>query len=219
MKPVNAGVIWDMDGVIVDTGEYHFPAWVTAFAEREVPFTKKQFRDTFGMNNAGILEVIMGTDLEPALVAEISERKETLFRRAVKGHASLLPGVEGWLAQIKAWGYKQAIASSAPPANIDALVDELDIRKYFNAVVSGFDLQGKPDPAVFLKAANTIGVPPEGCIVIEDAVAGVEGARREGMKCIAVTTTNPEEKLEGADKVVDGLDEMPVEVVKQLLGL
>ena len=217
-KKAKQGVIWDMDGVLVDTGEFHFPAWSQALSEHGIPFTRELFRTVFGMNNAGILTVLLGQVPPPELLAEISDRKERLFRQAVRGHAQPLPGVLAWLERLRAAGLRQAIASSAPPANIDALVDELDLRSYFAAVVSGSDLPGKPDPAVFLKAAHLIGVPPERCVVVEDAVAGVEGARRAGMKCIAVTTTNPAHTLEAADVVVERLDTLPPDTFERLLA-
>jgi beta-phosphoglucomutase len=102
-----------------------------------------------------------------------------------------LPGVLTWLGQFQAWEFKQAITSSAPPENIEFLVVELKIKEYFDEIVSGFDLPGKPNPDVFLNAADSLHINPDNCIIIEDAIAGVEGAKRAGMKCIAVTTTNP----------------------------
>jgi beta-phosphoglucomutase family hydrolase len=212
------GVIWDMDGVLVDTGEFHFPAWSQALSEHGIPFTRELFRTTFGMNNAGILEVLLGRTPTPELLAEISDRKEQLFRQAVRGHAQPLPGVLAWLERLRVAGRRQAIASSAPPANIDALVDELGLRTYFDAIISGFDLPGKPDPTLFLKVARLIGVSPERCVVVEDAVAGVEAARRAGMKCIAVTTTNPARALKGADVVVERLDTLPLDTFDCLLS-
>jgi beta-phosphoglucomutase family hydrolase len=211
------GVLWDMDGVLVSTGEFHFQAWSQTLAEYDIPFTQEQFRTTFGMNNSRILEVLLEETPDPELVEEISERKERLFRQLVKGQARLLPGVREWLGRLNAWGVRQAIASSAPPANIEVLVDELGIRPYFAATVSGDELPGKPDPAVFLKAAQSIGVLPERCVVVEDAVAGVEAAKRGGMKCIAVTTTNPAGALDGADVVVESLDELAPEKLERLL--
>jgi beta-phosphoglucomutase family hydrolase len=210
-KTANRGVIWDMDGVLVDTGEFHFQAWSRALSEHGVPFTHELFRTTFGLNNATILTVLLGQTPAPELLAEISDRKEQLFRQAIRGRAQLLPGVQVWLERLEAAGVRQAIASSAPPANIDALVDELDLRTYFDVIVSGSDLPGKPDPALFLKAACLIGVPPERCVVVEDAVAGVEAARRAGMKCIAITTTNPAQALTGADVIVERLDALPLD--------
>ncbi|MFQ5811942.1 MAG: HAD family hydrolase [Anaerolineae bacterium] len=212
------GVIWDMDGVLVDTGEFHFQAWSQALSEHGIPFTRESFRATFGMNNAGILTTLLGQTPAPELLAEISDRKEQLFRQAVRGHAQPLPGVLAWLERLRAAGLRQAIASSAPPANIDALVDELGLRGYFDTIASGFDLPGKPDPTLFLKVARLIGVVPERCVVVEDAVAGVEAARRAGMKCVAVTTTNPAQALKEADVIVERLDALPVDTFERLLA-
>jgi HAD superfamily hydrolase (TIGR01509 family) len=200
------GVLWDMDGVLVSTGELHFQVWTKTLSARNIPFSREQFRTTFGMNNAGILQLLLGENVAPDLIAEISADKENNFRHAIKGQVQPLPGVLDWLKRLKAWQVGQAIASSAPPANIDALVDELGIRSYFAATVSGADLPGKPNPAVFLEAARQIGVLPERCVVVEDAVAGIEAAKRGGMRCIAVTTTNPAHELKDADVVVERLD-------------
>jgi len=216
-KAAKQGVIWDMDGVLVDTGEFHFQAWSRALPEYGIPFNRQLFRETFGMNNAGILEVLLGEEPTPELLAEISDRKEELFRQAVRGRVRPLPGVLSWLERLKAAGMRQAIASSAPPANIDALVDELGLRDYFDVIASGFDLPGKPDPTLFLKVAHLLDVPPERCVVVEDAVAGVEAAKRAGMKCIAVTTTNPAEMLKEADIIVERLDALPSNAFQRLL--
>jgi len=108
-------------------------------------------------------------------------------------------------------GVHQAIASSAPQANIDVLIDELQIRDFFEVLVSGYDMPGKPNPDVFLKAADLMDIPPMNCIVIEDAVAGVRAAKMAGMRCVAVTTTNPAHLLSEADIIVDRLDVLPVE--------
>jgi beta-phosphoglucomutase len=205
------GVLWDLDGVITDTGELHFQSWLPPLAEIGITYTREMFNATFGMNNAGILTKLLGHPPEPELFTEISTRKEQLFRDAVRGRAQTLPGVRDWLAQLKSSGIPQAIASSAPQANIDALVDELKLRDYFGAIVSGFALPGKPDPAVFLLAAQLIQVPPENCLVIEDAVPGVQAAKRAGMTCLAVTTTNTRSALSQADRIVDRLDEITLE--------
>jgi HAD superfamily hydrolase (TIGR01509 family) len=211
------GVLWDMDGVIVDTGDCHYWSWSKLLPRYGIRYSRELFRATFGMNNVQTLKTLVGHELAPQLVAEISERKEELFRRGVRGRVQPLPGVVHWLERLKAAGWKQGIASSGPPANIDALVDELGLRGWFDALVSGADLPGKPDPALFLHVAWTIEVPPQRCVVIEDALAGVEAARRAGMKCIAVTTTNPAQALEAADMVVDRLDDLPADAFQRLL--
>ena len=210
-------ILWDMDGVLVDTGEAHFLAWYQALAEIGIPYTREDFRVTFGMNNAGLLKYVFGEPQTPALVNQLGGYKEELFREMVKAGANLLPGVEGWIAQFKAWGWKQAIASSAPWENIDALVDGLGIRAHFDAIVSGFDLPPKPAPDVFLKAAAEVGGGLENSLVIEDSLAGVGGAANAGMKCIAVTTTNPVETLHQAGLVLDDLTELTPEALLSFL--
>ncbi len=204
----NHAVLWDMDGVLVDTGAFHYKAWKKTFDELSKPFDEEDFRKTFGMNNTGILEWVFGRKPKTEEVAEISDKKEALFRDLVKGKAELLPWVLSWLNHFQTWELKQAITSSAPLANIEFLVEELKTREYFDDIVSGFDLPGKPHPDVFLKAAETLQVRPENCIVIEDAIAGVEGAKRAGMKCVAVTTTNPAGQLAKADIVVEHLGKL-----------
>lgn len=211
------GVLWDMDGVLVDTAEFHYQAWVGVLSEYGIPFSRQFFRDTFGMNNAGVLSNLLGDKLTPELLEEISGQKERRFREAVWGHAQPLPGVRTWLENLQADGFRQGIASSAPPANIDVLVDGLGLRARFGAIVSGFDLPGKPDPTLFLEVARRLGVPPERCIVVEDAVAGVEAAKRAGMKCIAVTTTNPAGALAASDIVIERLDALPPDTFNRLL--
>jgi beta-phosphoglucomutase family hydrolase len=214
----NHAVLWDMDGVLVDTGDFHFQSWKEAFEGLDVSFDKEAFKKTFGMNNAGILEWVFGRKPSPEEVSRISDKKESLFRELVKGKAEPLPGVLTWLKQFQAWGIKQAITSSAPPENIEALVAELEIENYFDAIVSGFDMPGKPNPDVFLKAADTMQIRPENCIVVEDAISGVEGAKRAGMKCIAVTTTNHPSALEKADYIFENLGKMSQEKFLSLLA-
>lgn len=205
------GVIWDMDGVLVDTGEFHYQSWRRAFADLKIEFSRDQFRATFGMNNAGILEEILGYKPELDFVEKVSEQKEGYFRRTVQGRVKPLPGVLEWLRQLKGMGVHQAIASSAPQTNIDVLVNELQIRDFFEVMVSGYDIPGKPNPDTFLRAADLMDIPPTNCIVIEDAVAGIRAAKNAGMRCVAVTTTNPAHLLSEADIIVDRLDALPVE--------
>jgi beta-phosphoglucomutase-like phosphatase (HAD superfamily) len=103
------------------------------------------------------------------------------------------------------------VASSAPLENIEATVDELNIRQYFSALISAYSMPGKPDPSVFLEAARQLGVESKQCIVVEDAVAGVTAAKNAGMKCIAVSTTHPKLSLSAADIVVDNLEELTMD--------
>ena len=204
------GVIWDMDGVLVDTGEVHFQSWVDTLPDFDIPFTREIFNNTFGMNNEGILKLLRGEDFDPKIMADISERKEASFRRAIHGGLKTMPGVLTLLEAIRYENIPQAIGSSAPQKNIDAVVEELGLNNYFKALISAAEMPGKPDPAVFLTAAQELNAPVTQCVVIEDAITGVEAALQAGMKCIAVTTTNTASSLQAANMVVDQLDELSV---------
>jgi len=197
-----------MDGVIVDSYDGHFHAWQRTFNELGHDLTEDEFARTFGMNNRLILYTILNRTLPEDEFQAVSDRKEEYFRSSIRGSAQLLPGVADWLERFKTMGIKQAVASSAPQANIDAMLEELGIRGYFQAEAAGAAIRGKPDPAVFLMAAEMLGTPPHACLVIEDAIAGVEAARRGGMKCVAVLTTNSAEKLSAADLIVKDLADL-----------
>jgi len=212
-------VLWDMDGVLVDSGDFHYTAWAETVAREGLPaYTREQFNATFGMDNHGVLTTLLGHEPEPAWLARVADEKEAAFRDAIRGQAQPLPGVVHWLARLQAAGVRQAVASSAPPPNIDLLIDTMDLRQYFNAVVSTFGMKGKPDPGVFLEAARQVGVPPTRCLVIEDAVAGVAAAKRAGMACLAVTNTNTRAALAAADRVVDSLEELDEPAFEALLS-
>ena len=211
-------VLWDMDGVLVDTGEMHYQSWLEALAPLSIPFDRDVFRQTFGMNNAGILTFLLGKPPEPVFLEKVSSHKEGCFRELIRENLELLPGALKWLHKLWELGIPQAVASSAPKENIDAIVDGLKIRHYFSALISAYAMTGKPNPTVFLEAARQLGVEPGQCVVVEDAVAGVKAARRAGMKCIAVCTTNPRGDLSAADIVVDTLDELTLDAFNYSLG-
>jgi beta-phosphoglucomutase len=214
----NLGVLWDLDGVLVDSGEAHYQAWVETCARYAFSFGRESFQKTFGMNNAGIIATLAQREVSPELVGEISEYKEDVFRRAIHRQARPFPGVKLWLERFQEASIPQAVASSAPLANIDVIVDELSIRSCFAALVSGADMPGKPNPAVFLEAARQIGISPERCLVIEDSVAGVEAACRGGMKCLAVTTTNPRPLLARAHLILETLETLSWNEIRPLFG-
>ncbi len=212
------GVVWDMDGVLVDTGEFHYQSWLATLKDYNIPFSWELFRATFGMNNTGVLTTLLGYPPPADYLAEIAKRKEACFRQVVVGKVRPMPGVIGWLSQLQAWGFHQAVASSAPMANVETLLEQTGLKPYFDAWLSGGDLPGKPSPALFLKAAEAIGVQPANCVVMEDAVVGVQAAKNAGMRCIAVLTTNTADALNQADMITPDLDRLPVETVRTLLA-
>lgn len=206
----NVAVIWDMDGVITDTAEFHYITWRDKLNEIGVEFKREDFVQFFGMKNHAVLENVMKKKLEPEFVENLAVSKEEEFRRMLKGNIELLPGVKKCLGRFAGLGWKQALASSARQENIDATLSELGIEPYFDDVFSGDDpdTPDKSNPTLFLRVAEALKFAPQDCIVIEDSIAGVTGAKKAGMKCIAVTTTNPADRLSSADLILDSLSEL-----------
>ena len=211
------GILWDMDGVLIDTTDAHFESWRQIMAEQNMDLDRRHFLGALGMNNVGAIEYLFRRPAHPQEVIEIGQKKEKLFRQILSGRVELLPGVQDWLDFFSANGFLQAVATSAPWENIDALFNETGIRHYFQAIVSAYEMPGKPDPYVFLEAAKRLGFSAAECLVIEDSVAGVEAARRGGMKCLAVETSNPADRLTEANWVLKRLsDEDPRLVLAQV---
>jgi beta-phosphoglucomutase len=215
-------VIWDVDGTLVDTAELHFQAWADMARQMDRPFSRADFTATFGRRNPEIIHQLFGHRFSDKEIADLGERKEELYRSAAAAGVALLPGARALLDGLHAAGVKQAIGSSAPRKNLDLILRLTHTEPFFDAIVSSEDTQrGKPDPQVFLVAAEKVGVAPAHCLVFEDAVAGVQAAHAGGMKCIAVrfVAHHAEESLRkaGADRVVDSLEQVSVQDVLNLL--
>jgi beta-phosphoglucomutase len=218
-----SAVIWDVDGTLVDTAELHFAAWERLAASIGKPFTRADFAATFGKRNPEIIRQLFGTAYADDAIDDLGFRKEEFYRAAARRGVDLLPGARSLLEGLHAAGVRQAIGSSAPLANLDLILALTDTRRFFDAIVSAEDTQrGKPDPQVFLVAADKVGVPPARCVVMEDAVAGVQAAKAAGMKCVAVRFVghHPADALAaaGADLVVPSLEQVDVPAVWRLLS-
>jgi beta-phosphoglucomutase len=209
------GVIWDLDGTLVDTAELHYQAWQALAKEIGKPFTRQDFAGTFGWRNPEIIPKLFGLDLDADTVNRLGDHKEDLYREEAKKGVPLLPGVRSLLDQIHDAGIPQAIGSSAPRRNIDLLLELTKTQALFDAIVSMEDTtRGKPDPAVFLLAAKRLGLQPARCIVIEDAPVGIQAARSGGMTAIGVTFTGQHSgatlEAAGARLVVANLEKLAV---------
>jgi HAD superfamily hydrolase (TIGR01509 family) len=187
MPQMNA-VLWDLDGTLVNSEEYHWQSWRDVLAPEGLSISYEQFLGSFGMKNDPIMRMWLGEGYTPERSARIADAKEADYRRLAQLHGlTPLPGAREWVARLKAAGWRQAIATSAPRANAEVMLAALDMTSLFDAVVVAEDVShGKPDPEVFLTAAARVGVPPSRAIVVEDAAAGIEGARRAGMRSIGV---------------------------------
>lgn len=214
--------LWDMDGTLVDTAEQHFAAWRDVCREEGLEFSQADFSATFGQRNPEIIARLFGDRYGPAESETLAERKEARYRELARTGVALLPGVAALMEGLHRAGWRQAIGSSAPRANLDLILELTGLDRYLGAVVGGGDVRrGKPDPEVFLLGAERLGVVATRCVVFEDAPAGVEAARAAGMRCIAVrfAAHHPAEKLSaaGADHVVATLAEVDVAMVEALL--
>lgn len=207
------GAIFDWDGVIIDSARHHEASWERLARELNRVLPEGHFKKGFGMKNEVIIPKLLGWTSDPAEISTISLRKEALYRELVRelGIAAL-PGVETWLDRLHAAGIPCVIASSTHRENIVATLEVLGLEKFFSSLVTAEDVQhGKPDPEVFLTAAKRIGVKSAGAVVFEDALAGVAAAQAARMRVVAVTTSEPRERLLHADRVVDRLDELEVD--------
>jgi beta-phosphoglucomutase len=210
-------VLWDMDGTLVDSEELHWIAWRDTMANEGIVITREQFLSTFGQRNDSIIPVWLGSAASAERIARIGEAKEELYRDLVQrvGIAPE-PGVAAWLDRLHKDGWQQAVASAAPRANIDAVLEAVSVKHVFQGIVSAEDVhRGKPDPEVYLLAASRLGVPAERCIVVEDAGAGIEGARRAGMRSIGISHDGKD--LQG-DAVVESLDLLEPDAFEHLLN-
>lgn len=210
-------VIWDLDGTLIDSTEYHWLTWRDTLAAEGHGLTYDQFLAGFGKRNDVVLRGYLGEGLSSSEVGRIAEAKEERYRGLVRESGiELLPGAAHWLARLKAEGWRQALATSAPRINIEVILTRLCITEYFDGIASAEDVErGKPDPQVFLAAAAKVEVIPPRSIVVEDAPAGVEGGRRAGMHTIGVLTTHAELN---ADLVVYTLGELPDDAFDQLVS-
>jgi beta-phosphoglucomutase family hydrolase len=214
------GVIFDLNGTLVDDIGYHFMAWRELGASLGMQLDDATLQSFNGLKNEDIIPRLLG---RPALREEfdrLTSFKEERYRALYRPHLAPLAGAEALLSELGARGVRCAIASSAPPANRDMVVDGLGWRATFAAIVEAERLPGKPAPDVFLEAARKLAVPPSECVVFEDAVHGVHAGVAAGMVVVAITTTVPAETLlsAGAKWAAADFDQLPEDVLALLTG-
>lgn len=217
------GVLFDLDGVIIDSHDQHERSWFRLADELGLPLTREQFKESFGMRNESCIPDVFGwaEKEDHEKIHELGERKEQLYRELLREDPlEPLPGVVALLNSLEAAGIPFCLGSSTSRKNIAVCFSTTGLDHYFgDRYVGAEDVsRGKPNPDVFLKGSETIGVGPENCVVIEDAHVGVEAALAGGMKAIAVTTTHPRASLEGigASRIVDSLEELDAGSIRSL---
>lgn len=208
-------VLWDLDGTLVDSAKEHWESWQRALGPEGATVTYDQFRGTFGMRNDAILARWLGPGVTSADIKRIGDAKEVIYRELVaQGGLTPLPGARDWITRLGERGWRQAVASSAPRANVEVVVKALGLGSRFGALVAAEDVtRGKPEPDVFLAAAARLDVPATQCVVVEDSPAGVEGARRAGMRSIGIGAPG----FAQADLVVASLADLPDEAFDRVM--
>jgi HAD superfamily hydrolase (TIGR01509 family) len=200
--------IFDHDGVLVDSLEFHQDAWFEMGRRTGLNFTPEFIHETFGMTNPSIFRRLLGDSISPDQIQHYSDLKEECYRDLARGKIHLMNGVRPVLDSLTAHGVKLAIGSSGVRPNLELTVTECELDGRFAAIASLEDItRGKPDPQVFLVAAAKSGALAVRSVVFEDAPVGIQAAKAAGMYAVALTTTHPASALAaaGADEVVDNL--------------
>jgi beta-phosphoglucomutase len=209
--------IFDLDGVIVDTAKYHYLAWKELADELGFSFTEENNERLKGVSRIRSLEILLeigGITLDEQRKLEIADQKNRQYVAYIEKMTpdEILPGVIDFLKSVRSNGIKTAIGSASK--NTPLILSRLQLNSYFDAVIDGNKVsEAKPNPEVFLKGAYELGVDPSGCIVFEDAAAGVEAALRGGMRCVGIGLP---ENLPGANLVIPGFENFTVEMLLQM---
>ncbi len=212
--------IFDMDGTIVDNMRVHNQIWQTVLAEEGVQIDMDEFnRQTTGKKTSEILRLYLGEKATGAQISRLSEKKEAIYRQVFRPNLVAIAGLPGYLEQARRLRIPLALASSAGKVNIEYVLSGIGLKSYFEVLVSGEEVgRGKPDPEIFLIAAQRLGALPPRCLVFEDSLLGVEAACRAGMQAIAITTTIPAQDFVGRCPVLemaaDFLDLQPGRVIQ-----
>lgn len=209
-SPAPLLAIFDHDGVLVDSYDFHQRAWLELGRRTGLAITPEFIHETFGMTNPSIFRRLLGEAVVVEEVRNYGDLKERCYRELARGQISLIDGVRELLDGLSEAGVLLAIGSSAPRANVELTVESCGLANRFVAIASLEDIErGKPDPQVFLMAAAKAGVAPSRSVVFEDATVGIRAAKAAGMYAVGITTTHPASALRdaGADEVVSRFED------------
>ncbi len=216
--PACIGVIFDMDGVLVDSAAAHLRSWQLLAQECGGVVTEQQFAKTFGRQNRDIIPTLFG-EVSEARMQALADRKEEIYRELIRERTPIVEGAVELIRALHGSGVRLAVGSSGPRENIALVLSALGAHDCISVVVSGADVtRGKPDPQVFSLAADRLGVSPSRCVVVEDAPVGVQATRAAGARVVAVLIYNPAEVFEHPDHVVSCLADLSVEQLVSLVA-
>ncbi|WP_448950234.1 HAD family hydrolase [Labrys neptuniae] len=214
-----AGLIFDMDGTLVDNMHVHNDAWESWHLRHGLPFERERFfRETAGRANREVVK-FSKPDASEHELDTLGQEKEEIYREIYRSQMAPMPGLMALISASEAHGQKMAVATAATPENAALVLDGLDLRRHFVTVVSpSMGYRGKPHPDLFLAAAQAMGLVPAQCVVFEDAPLGIEAARNAGMRAVGVKTMLDDAAL-GGPNTVFSITDFTDERLKGLLGL
>lgn len=196
--------IFDLDGTLIDNNAYHLQSWVRYLKNMDRVISEEEYKaNVNGRTNKDVIEYIYQRKMEDAEAMVYALEKEAIYRELYKTDITPVPGLLPFLKRLKDRNIPMAIATSGIQINIDFMFDNIPMRQYFDVVVNSSHIKkGKPDPEIYLKTAEILGVSTGNCLVFEDAVVGINSAKAAGMKVIGVLTTHSAEELSGADALI-----------------
>ena len=211
-------VIFDLDGTLLDNNDVHLKAWKQYLKENEKQISDEDFKENIsGRTNKDAIEHIYQKEMTEDEASKYYLEKEEIYRKMYRSDIAPITGLQDFLEELHKHKIAMAIATSGIQVNIDFMFDHVPIKKYFKKIVNSGDVsKGKPDPEIFLKAAEALHIPKENCIVFEDSMAGVQAGKSAGMKVVALTTTHTPEELKEADLVIKDYNEIDFERLMSL---
>ena len=203
--------IFDMDGTLVDNNPYHFKTWKQLFEEyNRVEVTPELYNEKLsGVPGMVIMRNFFGDDYTEEQMTQMFADKTRNYKEAYAPYVAPINGLERFLTELKNAGVKLAVASSATAANIEFILSKLPLNNLFDAVIDGPRVsKAKPNPDIFLKAAEDMGVRPENCVVFEDSLSGVKAGNAAGMKVVGITTSHTADELQPVHRVITDYTEL-----------
>ncbi len=213
------GLIFDMDGVIVDNHRYHFKAWQVMCEKYGKPLDETSYRENLnGRTLKEVVQFIFEEEMTMDRIREIGLEKEEIYRDIYQPYLSPTPGLIEFLGAANDADYPMVIGTSAPSINVEFTINGIGFGHYFKGILDDRAVnKGKPDPEIYIKCAQTLGLPNDRCVVFEDAVSGIKAGKAAGSKVVALATSHNASEL-SADLIIDDFTGISLEQIEELIG-
>ncbi len=213
------GLIFDMDGVIINNDKYHCRAWQVFAAKHGKSVSFEEVKSWFGSMNSSILKNLLGNELSTDEIQKFSREKEVIYRNIYSSKIKPLKGLKTFLENPGLRKWKIGMATSAPPENVEFVLEKTGLAGKFHEITDDTQItNGKPDPEIFLETAKKLDVRPDHIIVFEDSFHGIEASRKAGMKVVGVATTHKPEQLNNTDRVIKDFSTLSLDDLNEILG-